>query len=87
MEVGSLSREVILWITALNLYPLYYRAAFAFSILPYPQRLGLALRFAFSMGELIPIRESYGLYHVSSECQSGLGLASPPVAHRLRRMS
>jgi hypothetical protein len=26
-------------------------------------------------------------YHVSCECQSGLGLASPPVAQRLRRVS
>ena len=60
MEVGSLSREAILRITALNIYPVYYRAAFAFSILPHPQRLGLALRFALSMGELISIRESYG---------------------------
>jgi hypothetical protein len=26
-------------------------------------------------------------YHVSCECQSGLGLASSPVAQRLRRVS
>jgi hypothetical protein len=31
----------------LNLYPLDYRGAFAFSILPNPQSLGLTLRLAF----------------------------------------
>ena len=46
MEVCSLSREVILRISALNLYPLDYGAAFAFSILRYPQPSGLALRLA-----------------------------------------
>jgi hypothetical protein len=45
MEVSTLSRKVML--PRLNLYPLGYRAAFACSILPYPQSLGLALRFAF----------------------------------------
>ena len=85
MEVSTLSREVML--PRLNLYPLDYRAAFACSILPYPQPLELTLRFAFpaekdslSLGEL-------RAYHVSCECQSGLGLASPPVAQRLRRVS
>ena len=47
MEVCLLSREVILRIAAFNLYPLDYRTAFAFSILLYPQSLGLALRLAF----------------------------------------
>ena len=45
MEVCSLSREVMS--LKLNLYPPDYRAAFAFSILPYPQSPGLALRLAF----------------------------------------
>ena len=45
MEVSPLSREVML--RKLNLYPLDYRMAFAFSILPYPQPRGLALRLAF----------------------------------------
>jgi hypothetical protein len=45
MEVSSLSRETML--PKLSLYPLDYRAAFACSTLPYPQPLGLALRFAF----------------------------------------
>ena len=45
MEVSPLSREVM-WPRP-NLCPLDYRAAFACSILPYPQPLGLALRFAF----------------------------------------
>jgi len=45
MEVSPLSREVML--PRLNLCPLDYRAAFACSILPYPQPLGLTLRFAF----------------------------------------
>ena len=45
MEVCSLSREVMS--PKLNLYPLDYRAAFAFSILPYTQPRGLAWRLAF----------------------------------------
>ena len=45
MEVCPLSREVMLH--KLNLYPLDYRTAFAFSILPYPQSRRLALRLAF----------------------------------------
>jgi hypothetical protein len=45
MEVSPLSREVML--PKRNHYPPDYRAAFAFSILPYPQSRGLALRFAF----------------------------------------
>jgi len=44
MEVCSLSREVMF--QKVNLYPLDYRAAFAFSIFPYPQPGGLALRLA-----------------------------------------
>ena len=47
MEVCPLSREVMLH--KLNLYPLDYRAAFAFSIVPSPQSRGLALRLAFPM--------------------------------------
>ena len=45
MEVCPLSREVMS--PKLNLYPLDYRVAFAFSILPYPQPRALALRLAF----------------------------------------
>jgi len=63
MEVSPLSREVML--PKLNLYPLDYRMAFAFSILPCPQPRGLALRLAFPRYDLIPgrglLRESYGL--------------------------
>jgi hypothetical protein len=59
MEVSPLSREVMLpW---LNLYPLDYRAAFACSILPFPQSLGFALRLTLPHQKLIPIRENYGL--------------------------
>lgn len=60
MEVSPLSREVML--PGLNLYPLDYRAAFACSILPYPQPLGLALRFAFpSERELSLVGRTTGL--------------------------
>jgi hypothetical protein len=45
MEVCPLSREVMLH--KLNLYPLDYRATFAFSVVPSPQSRGLALRLAF----------------------------------------
>lgn len=60
MEVCPLSREVI------SLYSLDYRATFAFSILPYPQSLGLALRFAFPrlpspLEKRSMVRENYGL--------------------------
>ena len=51
MEVCPLSREVMLH--KLNLYPLDYRAAFAFSILPYSQLRRLALRLAFPHIDLI----------------------------------
>src|SRR5260370_734708 len=47
MEVSPLWRETML--PRLSLYPLDYRAAFACSILPYPQTLGLALRLAFQL--------------------------------------
>jgi hypothetical protein len=59
MEVSPLSREVML--PRLNLYPLDYRAAFACSILPYPQPLGLALRFAFPSQRELSGWENYGL--------------------------
>ena len=86
MEVSPLLRETML--PRLSLYPLDYRAAFACSTLPYPQPLGLASRFAFPserenslwLGEL-------RAYHVSRECQSGLGLASLPVARHLCQVS
>ena len=84
MEVSLLSPEVML--PKLNLYPLDYRTAFACSTLPYPQPLGLALRFAFPSEKTLSLGELRA-YHVSCECQSGLGLASPPVARRLRQVS
>jgi hypothetical protein len=64
MEVCPLSREVMLH--KRNLYPLDYRAAFAFSIVPSPQSLGLALRlafpkFGFSRCGRSLTRENYGL--------------------------
>jgi hypothetical protein len=85
MEVSPLSREVIS--PKLNLYPLDYRAAFAFSILLYPQPRGLALRLAFPQARVISREGGLRAYHVSCECQSGLGLASPPMARRLRQVS
>jgi hypothetical protein len=86
MEVSPLSREVMLF--KLNLYPLDYRMAFAFSILPYPQLRGLALRLAFPRLDCCWSPEGeLRAYHVSCECQSVLGLASSPVARRLRRVS
>ena len=81
MEVSPLSREVML--SRLNLYPLNYRGAFAFSILRYPHLHRLALRLAF-LGSVT--QEEIRAYHVPRECQSGLGFASPPVAHHLRRV-
>ena len=59
MEVSLLSREMML--PKLNLYPLDYRAAFALSILPYPQPQGLALRLAFPRQRRSLEREDYGL--------------------------
>ena len=90
MEVSLLSPEVML--PKLNLYPIHYRTAFAFSILPYPQSRGLALRLAFPSLRLLSEREASAsgelrAYHVPCECLSGLGLASPPVARRLRQVS
>ena len=71
----------------LNLYPLDYIATFACSILPSPQPHGLALRFAFPHETTDTSEGELRVYHVPSECQSGLGLASPPVARRLRQVS
>ena len=71
MEVCPLSREVILRIAVLNLYTLHYRAAFAFSILLYPQFLRLASRLAFpQMGSCLTQGELRA-YRVSCERQSG----------------
>ncbi len=60
MEVCLLSHEMILLmiILKLNLYPLHYKTAFAFSILPYPQPFRLASRLAFPAKRLW---ENYGL--------------------------
>ena len=85
MEVSLLSREVMS--PKLNLCPLDYRAAFAFSIIPSPQSHGLALRLAFPHETTDPSEGELRVYHVPCECQSGLGLASPPVARRLRQVS
>jgi hypothetical protein len=59
MEVSPLSRKVMS--PKLNLYPLDYRAASAFSILLYPQPRMLALRFAFPQARRSRERENYGL--------------------------
>jgi hypothetical protein len=48
MEVCPLSRKAMLF--ALSLYPLYYRMAFAFSILLYLHAYRRPLRFAFPFG-------------------------------------
>ena len=85
MEVGPLSREVML--LKLKLYPLDYRTAFAFSILPYPQPRGLTLRLAFPRQRCCSPLGELRAYHVSCECQSELGLASLPVARHLRQVS
>ena len=85
MEVCPLSREVMLH--KLNLYPLDYRAAFAFSIILYPQSCRLALRLAFPQETTDSREGELRAYHVSHERQGGLGLASPPAAQRLRRVS
>jgi hypothetical protein len=85
MEVSPLSREVMLH--KLNLCPLDYRAAFACSILPFPQPHGLTLRLAFPHETTELLEGELRVYRVPSECQSGLGLASSPVARRLRQVS
>jgi hypothetical protein len=59
MEVCPLSREVMLH--KLNLYPFDYRTAFAFSILPYPQSRGLALRLAFPRLDFVSPGRTTGL--------------------------
>jgi hypothetical protein len=82
MEVSPLSREA-----RSHLYPSHYKMAFAFSNLPYPQPRGLALRLAFPRRRCCSSLGELRAYHVSCECQSGLGLASPPVALRLRQVS
>ena len=65
MKVCPLSREVILRIAAFNLYPLDYRAAFAFSILPIPAVAWACLAARFPLRSTSPIeidpRENYGL--------------------------
>jgi hypothetical protein len=77
VEVCPLSRGVMLPYGRLNPYPPYYQAAFAFSIILYPQSHRLALRPTFPEGRL-------WAYHVSFAYPRGLGLASLPVAQRLR---
>lgn len=47
----------------------------------------LSLSFDPSLMKMGLAKGGLRVYHVSSECQSGLGLASPPVAQRLRRVS
>ena len=89
MEVSLLSPEVML--PKLNLYPIHYRTAFAFSISHTRSPVGspygsLSLNFDFCVREASASGELRA-YHVPCECQSGLGLASPPVARRLRQVS
>ena len=78
MEVSTLSRGVIL--PKLNLYPPRYKAAFAFSILLYPQSRPLILRLAFPHGVTTIHEGELRAYHVPRERQSRLGLACLPVA-------
>jgi hypothetical protein len=64
MEVSLLSPEVML--PKLNLYPIHYRAAFAFSISHPRSPVGspygsLSLNFDFCLGEKHRLRENYGL--------------------------
>jgi hypothetical protein len=64
MEVSLLSPEVML--PRLNLYPIHYRTAFAFSIShtrsPFGSPCGsLSLEFDFCLGKKSRHRENYGL--------------------------
>ena len=69
-EVCPLSRGVMS--PRLNSYPLYYGAAFAFSLLLYPHRYRLALRRVFPLGAI-------RAYRVPLVCQSGEGPLYPPM--------
>jgi hypothetical protein len=79
MEVCPLSREVMLpeW---LNLYPVHYSQAFAFSVLMYPLLHRLPLQVAFPMGK-------QRAYHVPYTYLMGVGSACSPMAVRLRQGS
>lgn len=84
-EVCPLSREVMSRnLVALNLYPLDCRATFAFPSSHTRRSIGLPYGLL-SLGLLL--EGNLQAYHVSREYQSGLGLASPPVAQRLRQVS
>ncbi len=72
MEVSPLARG------ARYPYPFHYRAAFAFSILPYPHADQLSLRLAFPCGRRV------GLPRSVSVSSNGVGPACSPVAFRLR---
>jgi hypothetical protein len=88
MEVCPLSRETMSrGGAALNLYPFDYRNGIRFLHPPIPAAPSarLAARFPSKRDNLT--KGGLRAYHVSCECQSGLGLASPPVAQRLRRVS
>jgi hypothetical protein len=89
MEVSPLSREVMLRRRCCA-QPLSARlqSGVRFFLLPYPQPCGLALRLTFPRFDLImrPREGELRAYHVPRECQSGLGLAYPPVALRLRQV-
>ena len=72
MEVSTLVRGVML--PARNPYPLHYRSAFAFSIVPYPTPHGLTLRLAVPQKGKMP-----GLPRFASmPFLEGLGPAYPP---------
>ncbi len=66
----------------LNPYPPHYRMAFACSIFLYPPAYRLALRCAFPAGDFPG--EDDGLTTFCVDPNNGLGLACPPVVHRLR---
>ena len=86
MEVGPLSRKVML--PQLNLYPLDYRSGLRLLHPPIPAAPWAPLTVCFPSPERNSLwLEELRAYHVSRACQSGLGLASPPVARRLRQVS
>jgi len=94
MEVSPLSHEVMLLKLNLNLnlYPLDYRMAFAFSILPYQQSAWARLAACFPSGSAYSMEKGSSRGRTTGlpllcECQSVLGLTCLPVARHLRQVS
>ena len=91
MEVSALSREVMLR-ECCCAQPLSARLQsgirFLHPPIPAVPWARLAARFPSrrSRHERVPREGELRAYHVPCECQSGLGLAYPPVAHRLRQV-